>query len=152
MELLVSGPYGLVARHVRVRDRIAAALHADAIDVRLARGAAPESDIVSALRSRWLTGRRHREALACGIERAIDSSGNARSNPFAYWSRTQVLDAMPEMYALRERLDTDGVPPAQVMASARLLLTDGSGPLYNGNATRTLRDSLRAVLDAFDTA
>jgi len=150
VELLVESPQGLIAWHVRLRDRLATWLHARAIDERLARGTAPEESVECALRAHELTQPRMRHDLASGVDRAITSTTRARVSPFAMLDRRQVLGALPELHALRARLDSKGMPSAQGVAGARLLLTDGRGPLYNPAAPRSLRDALRSVLDAFD--
>jgi hypothetical protein len=152
MEVLVIGPAGMVTHRVRLRDRVAATLHADSIDRRLADGGSPEADVAAAVRSRSLTGPRQRRLLACGIERAIDGAQRGTPRPFAHWDRVQVLDALAEMYALRDLLDADGVPPASGIARARELLTDPRGPLFDRASAHTLRESLRAVLATFDPA
>jgi hypothetical protein len=150
VELLVESPRGLIAWHVRLRDRVATWLHSRAIDERLARGVAPEENVECALRAHELTQPRMRHGLACGVERAIASTMRARNSPFAILDRRQVLGALPELHALRARLDSKAMPSAQGVASARLLLTDGRSPLYNPASPRSLREALRSVLDAFD--
>ena len=150
VELLVESPRGLIAWHVRLRDRVRTWLHSRSIDERLAQGVAPEENVECALRAYELTGSRMRHHLAGGFERAIASITRARVSPFAILDRRQVLGALPELHALRARLDSAAMPSAQGVARARLLLTDGRGPLYNSATERDLRDALRTVLDAFD--
>jgi len=80
----------------------------------------------------------------------MDGAKRGLPRPFATINSEQLLAAMPEMHALRDRLDTDGVPPAAGVARARELLTDPRSPLYDPNAEHTLRESLHAVLAEFD--
>lgn len=150
VELLVDSPRGLIAWHVRLRDRASTLLHSRSIDERLAEGVAPEENVGCALRARELTGSRMRHHLAAGFDRAIASIARTRTSPFAIVDRRQVLGALPELHALRARLDSASMPSAQGVARARLLLTDGRGPLYNSATDRDLREALRTVLDAFD--
>lgn len=150
MELLIQGPHGLIAWRVRLRDRAATWLHAQTLDERLADGVAPEAHVEYALRAHKLTRPRMRSQLARGVERAIDAATGRQASPFAVLDRRQAAGALPELHALLARLDAGGVPCAQGVAGAHLLLTDGCGPLYNPGAARTLRDAVSAVLESFD--
>jgi hypothetical protein len=148
MELVEDDTGGFVAVRPRLRDHIAAHLHADRIDRKLADGGLPEDSVAAALRGRTLTGPRARRRLACGLDRAI-ATASGRRTPFSVLDSAQIQRALTELSELRARLDRDTVPSARGMARARLLLVDGTGPLYNPNAARDVRDSVRAVLDAF---
>lgn len=148
MELLEDKTAGLVAVRPRLRDRIASRLHADRIDRHLADGGSPEESVAAALRGRALTGPRARRRLACGLDRAI-AMASAPPASLRVIDGSQIRRALPELCELRALLDLETVPSAGGMARARLLLIDGTGPMYNPNAPRDLRESVLAVLDAF---
>lgn len=63
-------------------------------------------------------------------------------------ARRQVLDAAPLIDRLADRLD--GAEPVDVrgVALARLLITDGAGPLYSIDRSRAVRDAVEKALNA----
>jgi hypothetical protein len=148
VELIWDGAGGVVAVRPRLRDRIGVRLHAERIDRRLALDGSPEESIENALRGRALTDPQTRRRLASGIERAIAHATDGAVHLLPV-DRDRVRRALPELVELRDRLDSDSLPSARGMARARLLLTDGTGPLYNRDTSLELRDTIRVVLDGF---
>jgi hypothetical protein len=61
-----------------------------------------------------------------------------------------VLAAAQELDALADRLLSPDPVSAQGVAQARLLLTDGTGPLYRRGAAEDLRDALTRALACLD--
>jgi hypothetical protein len=102
-----------------VRDRVAARLRARRLDRALARGVHPEATAALALRARRLTGSCRRRVMADGYRRVpVKARGR--------------LDGVGADFAgIAERLAGPGPVTARGAARAWLLLTDGTGPLYN---------------------
>lgn len=154
--LLLTAPggheLGVVARRARLRERLAARWRAGSIERRLARGAAPESDAALALRAQALVGTCFRRALAREVQRVVvDARGRhawlARQVPTR---RREILAVADELEAVVERLRGPEPVSARGVAQVRVLLTDGSGPLYYHGATSTLRSAVARALEALD--
>ena len=152
MELILDRAGGLWVMRSSWRDRLRSALHGERIDRQLAAGAAAEESVVASVRGRFLTGGRMRRTLLAGIDSAIGLATDRPSRvlPLVPLDRAAVRAALPELTELRNRIATDVLPPTHAMARARLLLTDGTGPLYNPHAAVRLGDAIRDVLAAFD--
>jgi hypothetical protein len=139
-----------VAVHTRVRDHVAARLHAARIDAELARGVLPDATVESALRSRRLTSDRSRRALAHGLERVM---GHARPRPVA-WSgvpgvnRAEIVAALSDIRELHELLLARGPVPVRGLAQVSVLVTTGTGPLYSRSAAADLGEDLRRAIEA----
>jgi hypothetical protein len=110
-------------------------------------GADPAASPSLRRRARALAGRRHRQRLANGLERAV---AEARAAPAPFTAavpvrRDEVLATRGLMLELAARIrETDGRHPAGLIL-ARRLLTSGDGPLFAPSAPGALRD---AVVDA----
>lgn len=91
--------------------------------------------------------------MADGIDRAIAiaTDDRTRLGSAVVVDRAAVRAALPQLHELRIRIDSDPLPTARAMARARLLLTDGAGPLYNRDTAVGQRDTIDVVLSAFDT-
>jgi hypothetical protein len=152
VELLVRQGDGFGAVCVRLRDRLATLARADSIDRALAVGVSPELNVDTALRARVLTDSRTRRRLARGLDRAIAGATEPAVAGVrgARVNRSRIRDALAEIAELRRRLLADGLTSVQGIARARILLTDGAGPLYNPHSTRNLRETVRDALAAFD--
>ena len=153
MEVLIGAGDGWTPSCVRLRDRLSAAWHADALDRRLAEGASPEESVATALRARRLTSRRTRRSLA----RALDAALRNATTPavagvrHARLAAEGVAAAAPELAALRTRLLTQDITSVRGVAATRLLLVDGGGPVHDVRRVADLRGSVRRALAAFDT-
>jgi hypothetical protein len=112
------------------------------LDSELARGTAPEASTRLALRAQHLVQVRGRRELARGIRRVLAQAEQPDTfpRPPAPLCRDRVRAAAAELAALADRLLSPAPLPARGMAQARLLLTDGGGPLYR----RSCGDDLRA--------
>ena len=132
--LLAGGVDGLVvARRPRLRDRLAARLRARRLDRALAEGTPPEASAALALRAHQLTESEQRGSIAQAIRRVV-REGHAGARP----TLGRVMPSWPRVRAAREELnrladthDDPGPVAAGGVAQALLLLTDGTGPLYN---------------------
>jgi hypothetical protein len=130
-----------IAPHEGVLDRLTARLRSRQLDDALARGTPSEAAAPLALRARWLTTQSRRRMIADSLRRVIcDASrgvppSHARISP----RPSQVIHATSELTRLANALATPGPVAARGAAQAWILLTDGTGPLYNASSTPNLR-------------
>jgi hypothetical protein len=145
-----------VARRVRVRDRLVARLKPSQLDSELARGVPAEARAALALRAQNLGEPRTRRALAQAVHRILDE---ARREPkqLSFSGRVSIrrkdiLAAADLLDEIAARLLAPGPLCARGIAEVRLLLTDGSGPLYFRHASTALGDSVAKALDGLEPA
>jgi hypothetical protein len=139
-----------VVRRVRPLDRLRARLRARALDRALAAGESSESEPAVALRARRLTEISKRAELARTlsqlVRRARAASSTATSQvPIA---RRAVLSAAEELLQLATELVTPGPVGAGGVAQVQLLISDGTGPLYNPNARIDLTTAAERAIEA----
>jgi hypothetical protein len=142
---------GLVhAERPSLRDRLAARWHHRRLDRALAGGVPPEASTALALRAQDLTELERRRSIADAIRRVIREAREgaplapARIRP----DRTRVAAASAELSALADTLAEPGPVAAIGVAQAWILLTDGTGPLYNTDSRTSLRvGAVRAARD-----
>jgi hypothetical protein len=122
-------------------DRLSARLRSRELDCALARGATPEAAPSLALRARRLTTLSRRRVIAEGLRRAIRDacSGAPSSRVRISPRRSEVVAASDDLSRLADALASPGPVAVRGVAQARILLTDGTGPLYNANSTTNLR-------------
>jgi len=131
----------LIAPYGGVSARLSARLRSRQLDEALARGTPPETTAPLALRARRLTPLSRRRVVADGLRRVIRYAyrgvqpSRIRISP----RRAQVVAAADELSQLADALATPGPVSARGAAQAFILLTDGTGPLYNPNSTANLR-------------
>jgi hypothetical protein len=131
--------------------RTLARMKAASLDRRLAAGQAPESDRLLAARADLIVGRRSRQRLADNWEHLL----TAARMPITPWGPRFAVRATTVLLAeqpLRELVamirEPVRVNPRGV-ALARLLLSDGAGPLYNNpRRSADLIPALRAAAAA----
>jgi hypothetical protein len=148
--LLTAGVDGLVlARRPRLKDRLAALLRARRLDRALAQGTPPEASAALALRAQRLTEPEQRASIARELRRVLREAGVSRRPEFARIKPSQgrVLGARAELGRLADMLEDPGPVAASGVAQARLLLTDGTGPLYNSDSRTTLVAGAARALD-----
>ena len=135
-----SGLY-VVAGRPRIRDRALARLCAGRLDRALAAGAASEATAALALRARRLTALPHRRSIAQAYRRVVREAraGERRSHVRITACRSRVIAAGDELSLLADALARPGPVAAQGAAQAFLLLTDGTGPLYDRKSELSLR-------------
>jgi len=113
------------------------------------RGGSPEL----ALREAQLTDPRNQRRLARDLRRVVAYADEHRSGGV---SSSVVIDARMvrrgrwALVELAERLERAGTVDPRGVVLARELLTDGSGPLFNRHADRTVARAVRDVRDALD--
>jgi hypothetical protein len=142
-------PLVLAAR--RRRATALARLRAFALDRRLAAGQAPESGCLLATRATLPTllvapKARHRLADAWEDLLRRASEQQAPIDPRVPIARDAVRASATGIRALAAALRTDAPVPAQAVARASLLLTDGASPVYRRGTD--LRDVIGRVTEA----
>jgi hypothetical protein len=134
--LLTEG--GVTTRRAGLLDRLRARWSGASLDRRLAAGEVPESALPLALRARWLDTPAQRSALVAGLRR-LAAGALPRASP-ALRDRAgreaALLSGIADRLAARE--------PAGVatLARVRVLLTDGTGPLYHPAGPDDLHERL----------
>lgn len=122
-----------VAPQPRLRDRALVRLESHKLDEALAGGTPPEVSAALALRARQLTALSRRRSMAeaigaiVGEVRGAQQTDRVRIRPV----RARVVAAEEELSRLAEELAMPGPVAARGVAQAELLLTDGTGALYN---------------------
>lgn len=135
----------LVLRRCRAFDRLGARVLGTRLDEELAAGRPPEWSRLHAARADHLVALAFREELADGWERVL--TRRAR-----FLRRDRVAAAEPVIGLLAERLRMPLPVPARGVALANLLLTDGTGPLYNPLSTVALDDAVAEAVAFLDPA
>jgi hypothetical protein len=137
----------------RTRWALLARWHADTLDRALAAGAGPYAGALITVRAQQLTTARSRRRLAGGLARVRRDAVDELSGFTAVVApdRHEVAAAAPEIAALERRLRDGERVDAAGVAMLRLLLTDGSGPLYDPVGAGSLARHLRAVAGALGT-
>ncbi len=131
-----------IAPPERLRDRLVARLHTRSLDAALANGTPSESDPALALRARRLTNLPRRRELALAIRHLVHEAdrAGARSYMRVRPQPDRVSAARRELATLAEKLAEPAPVCARGVAQALLLLTDGTGPLYNPHSDGSVRD------------
>jgi hypothetical protein len=142
----------VVTRPCRLHARVLAWLGAWWLDQALAAGVSPDGGVLLSLRAHRLIGLTTRRSLAAEL-RDLLPRARRRAHPLdngAAVCAVGVLQTRASILALADRLDAwEPVEPAGV-ARVRVLLRDGTGPLYSEEPTDELERSLVAALDALD--
>lgn len=138
----------LAARPHRVADTMLARVFGFRLDRRLAAGDDPDSSRLLASRAQHLVSVATRQALAesweCLLVRARCASAPGHGAMAIRADR--VLAAEPDVLELIAHLRTALPVAARGVAAARVLLTDGAGPVYHRWAATGLRDALQAAV------
>jgi hypothetical protein len=110
------------------------------LDRALAHGTPPEASAALALRAQRLTEPAQRGSIARELRRIIHEAHEARRTDGSRIkpSRARVRAAREELIRLADTLEEPGPVTAGGVAQAWILLTDGTGPLYNADSRTTL--------------
>lgn len=131
----------VIAPRPGVKDRIAARLRSRSLDIALADGIPPEMNAAVALRARHLVDPCERKSLADSLRRMVrearEGPRRSRVRIQACWNR--VAAAGDELDELADALARPGPVSPHGVAEALLLLTDGTGPVYNPESRANLR-------------
>jgi hypothetical protein len=141
----------LEPRRVRLRDRASARVRAHALDRRLAAAGAPERSAALPLRAARLIDPSVGAALARRIEPLVaQADGRVPPRARVPARRRAVFEAADELEALARRLAGPEPRAVRGVAQARLLLTDGCGPLYSPRAAEELTGAVRRTRAALE--
>jgi hypothetical protein len=145
-------PLGLVARANRRWVRLVARLWGSTLDAQLARGRPPESNRFLAARAQFLVSPVGRRALVQNWIKLVERAGQAPPprSPRVHPNRAAIARCegnIGEMLALLARPLPISVRGA---ALARVLLSDGTGPLYRHHGASDLGRCIAEVLAGLD--
>jgi hypothetical protein len=145
---------GLAAASIRVQQGLRsmrARLGQARLDEQLAAGMRPDSDPLLRERARYLLSRDSRLKMALGLGRALHKGGRPALHSAQVPVRSQAIrDAAPTLEMLARRLRGSLPIGPQGAAKTKILLTDGSSPLYNPNSEVDLKTAARRALAALD--
>jgi hypothetical protein len=138
----------------RITDRVLSRALGAGLDGQLAAGRSPESARLLAVRAADIVRLPRREALARYWERVLRVARDPYRASAAAISlrRERVLATEPAILELARLLRVPLPVTARGVAMARVLLTDGGGPLYAIGAPASLDESLRAAIAWLDPA
>jgi hypothetical protein len=145
-------PEQLIARRVRRRDRALARLLASSLDTQLAAGRAPESTRLLATRAEQLASAPMRHELARDVEHVLELVHRGVPSRRVLVSREFILDVEPELRQMLTKLVTPLPTSARGVAMVRVLLTDGTGPLFNRRCATNLRNAIGDAIAQLDSA
>jgi hypothetical protein len=148
--ILVDAYGAPMVQRVTPFDRVRARLRARTLDRALAAGAPSESAPAVALRARRLTETSKRAELARTLSQLVSRARRA-SSPAATQvpiARRAVLDAIEELSELASELVAPGPVGASGVAQVQLLISDGTGPLYNPQSRIDLATAVRRAIEA----
>jgi len=144
---------GVYVEPVTLRRRVQCTLLADRLDRSLAAGVHPESDVLLALRAQRLACPRMRAELATTVRRLLRAADEpehtlTRAPSMAVLQR--VRTTRTDLEALVEHLMAPVPVSARGVALVRMLLRDGSGPLFRYESRADLAAQVRRASDALD--
>jgi hypothetical protein len=144
----------ITTRDATAWERIVARLHAAKLDRDLAAGASPDSTAPLAIRAQALVRLSQRRDLARGLQRVL-AEANQPARDHSRWGvvpvrRERVRDASAEFQALIDHLLAPCPLPARGLAQVRVLLSDGSGPLYYPGSPADLRSTVHKAVEALE--
>ncbi|HEX2808910.1 MAG TPA: hypothetical protein VHN80_22320 [Kineosporiaceae bacterium] len=143
----------VIAKEATRREWLAARLLAARLDRSLADGASPESSVLLALRAQYLVRPRTRRTLATTLQRILIESvrpPRRSTSPLPLCARQRVVAVEREFQELIGRLSAPCPVPACGVAKVRVLLTEGSGPLYRVGQSTDLRSTVLAAVGALE--
>jgi hypothetical protein len=147
MYVLVNDERGqLTLIRAPLRCQLLARLHADRLDRELARGSSPQSGRVLAVRAMQLASPRMRQRLSVSLLRVASGDGSM----VAVVARAAVAESAPQFGELADVLLAAEPVPVRGIAMVRLLLADGTGPLYPPGRPDELGAVLRQAAQALN--
>lgn len=121
------------------------------LDQELASGVRPDTDPLLRERARQLLSRDSRLKMASGLGQALhQGERHALITPQVPVRSRAVQDAAPILEMVASRLRGSLPIGPQGAAKTKILLTDGSGPLYNPNSESDLKAAAGRALAALD--
>jgi hypothetical protein len=134
------------------RMRLAARLRAPYLDAALAAGASPDSSAPLSLRAHALVSAKDRRKLSRELLHILHKAEQSQSpfDPTVPICRRKILKARDLFRELADRLQDRDPVTTRGVAQVRVLLRDGSGPLYERPFADDLRDPLQAAIAALN--
>lgn len=120
------------------------------LDRQLATGSVPESSRLLTARARYIVELESRRSLADNWERILTPETRPSSRAAVRVRSDAVAAAEPEIRRLIEYLREPLPVPARGVAMASQLLTDFSGPLFQGSGETPLPDALALACSFLD--
>jgi hypothetical protein len=138
----------------RFADQVLARVFGASLDSQLAAGRAPESSAMLAARARHIVSLRRRQAAARNWDRLAEVAqrGHGKSGPARPVRASQIAAAEPAIRELVRRLSAPLPVTARGVAMAKILLTDGTGPVYSRHSRVTLAAALGSAITQLDPA
>jgi len=138
------------ATRYRVRDRVLARVRARALDRALASGIPTDTTPALWLRARALTRPWVARELGQQLCRIVQEAHEPRRMPGMRVTpaRERVLAAEDDLRVLARRLQSGEVVAPHGIAKVRLLLSDGTGPLFYRGSAMNLSDVIREATSA----
>jgi hypothetical protein len=132
----------------RLRDRLVARLRSGSLDTALANGTPADAYAPLAVRARRLTNLPRRRKLADAIEHLVHDADHTGVHSYRRVGPLpdRVSAASWELTVLAGKLAEPAPVCARGVAEALLLLTDGTGPLYNARSKGSVRDSAASAV------
>jgi hypothetical protein len=157
---------GSIARQERathqpptVRERLQTRFSRRRLDRELADGCAPAGSPIHTLRAIELSDPSVRREVAAQLRHVVADAGQLyevlhpvrlrRSTVLVSLRRGEVMRWREGLLGLADRLEDPVVSPAGV-ARARVVLSDGAGPLYNVYPARSLGETIWWIADGLD--
>jgi len=138
-----------------VQERLAARLHGHSLTCSLAAGVSPEASVLLALRAQILTSPATRRMLAGSLSRVVSRPATAvpiRRGPAVSSWRGAAICCEDDWQHLITLLLAPVPVSAQGVAQVWLLVTDGTGPLYNSRSATELCAAVVQATTALDPA
>ena len=117
----------------RLRDRLTARVRVRKLDLALAAGAQSDGGAGLALRAQQLTDQAHRRSLADTLRQIVSEAYQPGDLPYIRKPpcRERVIEVSKELIELANSLARPGAVEVRGVAQTQVLLTDGTGPLFN---------------------
>jgi len=144
---------GVYVARASMLQRLECHLLGDRLDRTLAAGVAPETDVLLALRAQRLACTTSRRELARSLQRILDAAAEPQHglNPHASMAiLSRVTTYRTDLELLVDHLLAPVPLPARGVALVRMLLRDGTGPLYRYESQADLGAMVRRVTAALD--
>jgi hypothetical protein len=144
----------LVIQPGRLTDRLLARALGASLDQQLAAGCLPESTRLLAARAEYIVSLPRRASLAGNWAHLLRAAGRAPSRrvPAVPLRAAAILAAEPAIRELMECLTAPLPVGARGVATASVLLTDPTSPVYSRRSPGSLADRLQAAIIALDPA
>jgi hypothetical protein len=148
--LVLGDPF--IVRPRRLADGLLARAFGGSLDRQLAAGCPPETALLLAARAQDIVSLRSRRALAGNWEHLLRVARRAPRSRVVSVRADRIAAAEPAIRELVRLLSAPLPVAARGVAMASVLLTDATGPVYNGHSAITLSQALEAAIAQLDPA